>query len=212
MISNEFLNNLEPKYLNTFCWVQCPIYLFNGKVLLCSLNNSSHHPHLTESLDGWGWQRHLGPSGATPAPAGTAGAGFSKADFWRSPPWRLHSLLGKLCHPHSTAGLPAVEKEPPAFQFVPTASGPGTGHFWKEHSSTFFALSLQVFVRINETPLASSSPDWEDPALSSSPLRKGAPVPQWRATNSSPRWRPSIGHFPVQASLVLGDWELNTVF
>ena len=46
--------------------------------------------------------------------------------------WRLHNLPGQsvpvLGHPHSEKMFPDVQKEPPVFQVVPTASGPVSGH------------------------------------------------------------------------------------
>jgi len=46
--------------------------------------------------------------------------------------WRLHNLPGQpvpwLGHPHREKVFPDVQREPPVFQFVPTASGPATGH------------------------------------------------------------------------------------
>ena len=43
---------------------------------------------------------------------------------------RLHNLSGQpvpvLGHPHSEKVFPDVQEEPPVFQFVPIASGPGT--------------------------------------------------------------------------------------
>ena len=46
--------------------------------------------------------------------------------------WRLHNLPGQpvpvLGHPHSEKVLPDVQRKPPEFQCVPTASSPGSGH------------------------------------------------------------------------------------
>ena len=42
---------------------------------------------------------------------------------------RRHVLLPLLHHPCSTEVLPDGQGEPPVFQFVPIASGPGTGHY-----------------------------------------------------------------------------------
>ena len=45
---------------------------------------------------------------------------------------KLHNVPGQpvpvLHHLHSTEVLPVVQMEPPVFQFVPTASHPGTEH------------------------------------------------------------------------------------
>lgn len=43
------------------------------------------------------------------------------------PPWPTLSALG---HHHSVKVFPRVQKEPLMFQFVPIASGCGTGHHW----------------------------------------------------------------------------------
>ena len=46
--------------------------------------------------------------------------------------WKLHNLSGQpvsvLSHPHSKKVFPDVQREPPVFQLMPIASGPGTGH------------------------------------------------------------------------------------
>ena len=55
---------------------------------------------------------------------------------------------------HSTEVLPGAQREPPAFQFLPIASGPGTGHYWKEPGSIFFTPSLQELIdKISLSPL-----------------------------------------------------------
>lgn len=68
--------------------------------------------------------------------------------------WRLHDSSGQpvpvLSHPHSEKAFPYAEKETPVFQFVPIASGPVTGHCWKNLDSIFSILSLQVFVHIDK--------------------------------------------------------------
>ena len=72
--------------------------------------------------------------------------------------WRLRNLSGQpvpvLSHPHSKKVLPAVLREPPVFQSVPAASGPVTGHHWKEPGSVLFAPSLQVFMYIDKISLS----------------------------------------------------------
>ena len=54
----------------------------------------------------------------------------------------------------STAVLPVVWREPPVFQFVPTASCPGIGHHWEETGSVITASSLQAFIDNYEIPLS----------------------------------------------------------
>jgi len=69
---------------------------------------------------------------------------------------RLHSLSGQavpvLGHPHSEKVFPNVQREPPVFWFVPIASGPDTGHHWKEPGSILYAPLLQVFDYMDENP------------------------------------------------------------
>lgn len=47
--------------------------------------------------------------------------------------------------------FPDVQKEYPVFHFVPAASGPGTGHYWKEPGS-IFTPSLQIFMYAGKIP------------------------------------------------------------
>lgn len=54
-----------------------------------------------------------------------------------------------LSHPNSKNVFPGVQREPPVFQFVLTASGPITGHCWEE-SGFIFTASFQVFIHINK--------------------------------------------------------------
>ena len=99
-------------------------------------------------------------------------------DFWNSSSWTLllkqshlelvaqddvcedgdsTTSLGNLCQCSVTLTVklfPDVQREPPAFQFVPIASCPATGHHWKEPGSLFFVALLQIFVTIDETPLS----------------------------------------------------------
>jgi len=71
--------------------------------------------------------------------------------------WRLHNLSGQpvpgLSHPHSEKAFPDVQTEPPVFQFVLTASGPGTGHHWKEPGSIFLIPSHPILIYMDEIPL-----------------------------------------------------------
>ena len=64
--------------------------------------------------------------------------------------------LGNLCHPQSKKMFPDVQKEPPVFQVVPTAPGPGTEHHWKEPGSILFA-PLVLSLGTTEKSLAPSS-------------------------------------------------------
>jgi len=45
-----------------------------------------------------------------------------------------------------------IEKAPPVFQFVPIASGPVTGHHWKQPGCILFAPSFRVFIYADEIP------------------------------------------------------------
>jgi len=53
---------------------------------------------------------------------------------------RLHHLPGQpvpvLGPPHSDKVFADVQREPPGYRFVPVASGPVTGHCWKEPGSS----------------------------------------------------------------------------
>ena len=54
--------------------------------------------------------------------------------LWRSPRRRPHCLwaaCASVLSPIQHRSAPGVQKELPAFQFVPMASCPGTGHLWK---------------------------------------------------------------------------------
>jgi len=46
--------------------------------------------------------------------------------------WRLHSFSGQpvpvLSHPHGEKMFPEIQRDPPVFQCVLTASGPAAGH------------------------------------------------------------------------------------
>jgi len=53
---------------------------------------------------------------------------------------------------HRKKVFPDVQWEPPVFVFVPTASGPVTGHHWKEPGSVLFTSSVQVFAYIEKIP------------------------------------------------------------
>lgn len=109
-----------------------------------------------ESQHGWSL---LGPSGPSPAPAGTLRAGCSglrPSSFWWPSRRRFPNLSGKtvwvLCHLHSAEGLPDAQSELPVFQSVPIASCSGTGHHWREPGSVLFAPSLQLFMGTDKIP------------------------------------------------------------
>lgn len=123
-----------------------------------------------------GWQGPLGPCGSILAYAGTSRAACPEpcpGGFWRSPWRRFHSLSGQpvqvLCHPHVKEELHDAQSEPPAFQFVPTASCCGNGHHQK---NPLYPLSLQGFMHNEEVPLSLFA--WLNSlALSVSPQRRG---------------------------------------
>lgn len=126
-----------------------------------------------ESQHGWSL---LGPSGPSPAPAGTLRAGCSglcPSSFWWPSRRRFPNLSGKtvwvLCHLHSAEGLPDAQSELPVFQSVPIASCSGTGHHWREPGSVLFAHSIQMFVDIDDTYSPSPSLACTVPVLSVSP-------------------------------------------
>lgn len=79
-----------------------------------------------------------------------------------------------LWHPHSTEVL-LVFWGHLLFQFMPIASCPQTRHHWKDMAPSSLCLPFRYFYRWMRSPCAYSS---LVPALSASPHRKGAPVPQ----------------------------------
>lgn len=50
--------------------------------------------------------------------------------------------------------FPDVHIELSVFQFVPTASGPITGHHWEDSGSIYFVLSGQVAKDTDKIPLS----------------------------------------------------------
>lgn len=54
--------------------------------------------------------------------------------------------------PRSEKMFPDIQREPPVFQGVPTASDPVTGHHWKEPGS-LIVPSLQEFIYIGKVLL-----------------------------------------------------------
>lgn len=86
--------------------------------------------------------------------------------------WDSNSVFS---HTHSKKALPAVPGAPPVLQFVHTASYPVTGQHWKQPASIFIALSLQVFVNIDETLLRLLFSRLNIPDLSAFPHRWDAP-------------------------------------
>jgi len=72
--------------------------------------------------------------------------------------WKLHNLSGQsmpvLDHPHNKRVFPYIQMNPLRFQFVPVASGPATGHHWREPGCVSFALPLQIFVCVDKIHLS----------------------------------------------------------
>lgn len=61
----------------------------------------------------------------------------------------LEQPLWSLCRaPAQQRNTSDSQGEPLGFQFVPSASHPGSGHHCKEHSSISFVLSLQVALQL----------------------------------------------------------------
>jgi len=98
------------------------------------------------SQNGWGWQ---GPGSVWPNSC------LRKGTYNRVTRATSRQLLkiskeetpqptAMLSYPHITEVLPGVQMEPPVFQFVRTASCPGTEHHWKESGSVHFAPFLWV--------------------------------------------------------------------
>jgi len=129
-------------YLFKKIWLWKPFYVKIGK----------NHT-MTESQNGWGWLGPLGPPGPAPVSAGIARAGCPgphPVSFWRSPgrtsrPLQAAYASASSLAQHSSASW--FQREPPVFQFVPTASCPGTGHYWNESSSVLSAPSLHIFTK-----------------------------------------------------------------
>ena len=68
--------------------------------------------------------------------------------------WRLHNLPKQPVTLTVKTVVPDVQSQLPVFQFVPIASGPGTGHHWEEPHFFLFAPSLQVLLYIDNIPLS----------------------------------------------------------
>lgn len=79
-----------------------------------------------------------------------------------------------LSHPQNEV-FSAFQLEHTVFQFVSMASYPGTGHHWKEASSTFFAPPVQVLIHIDKIPQPPLL-QAEEFQLSASPYRRGVPA------------------------------------
>ena len=91
-------------------------------------------------------------------------------------------------------------------QFLPIASGPVTGHHWKEPGSILFAPSLEIFIYIGKIPLCLLFSRLKQSQLSQSFL-------MWELLQSFHHLGGPSQDSPqcVQASLVLGSPALDTV-
>lgn len=115
---------------------------------------------ITGSQNGWGWKASLEISGCTLLQMQTH---LERIPRTMSRELTFGYLQAGICHksrgqpvlvvsyPHSEKVSPDVHREHPVFHFVPTASGPGTGHYWKEPGSTF-TPSLQIFIYAGKSP------------------------------------------------------------
>lgn len=115
---------------------------------------------ITGSQNGWGWKGSLEISGCTLLQMQTH---LERIPRTMSRELTFGYLQAGICHksrgqpvlvvsyPHSEKVSPDVHREHPVFHFVPTASGPGTGHYWKEPGSTF-TPSLQIFIYAGKSP------------------------------------------------------------
>ena len=87
------------------------------------------HAEISHSQNAWGCQG-LRPYSSRDSQSRVPST--MQRSLWRPPGRRSHVLSGQpvsvLSFLHSTEVLPDGHKEPPVLQFVPTASGPGTGH------------------------------------------------------------------------------------
>jgi len=74
--------------------------------------------------------------------------------------WNLHNLPGQpvpvFSHLHKAEKCFTKLKSVPVFLFLPAASCPATGHYWKEPGSAHFAPSLPVLIYINKIPFQPS--------------------------------------------------------
>ena len=64
--------------------------------------------------------------------------------------WKLHTFLGNL---GQGKVFPDMQRDPPAFCFVPMMSGPATGHHWEESGSVLSALPFG-YIYVNESHLS----------------------------------------------------------
>ena len=118
---------------------------------------------LTESQTGWGWKGPLeviwsnAPGPAEPLRVGCPELGPD--GFWISQRMGIHHLSGQpvpvLSHPHSEKTFPDVHREPPVFQFVPTASGLVTQRHWKRLAPTYFHPPFRYFYTLMRSTLFS---------------------------------------------------------
>jgi len=115
--------------------------------------------------------------------------------------------MSKLCQCSVTITVklfPDVQREPPVFQAVLTASGSVTGHHWKEPGSVCFTPSLQVFIYIDKIPTEPSLLQAEQFQLSQ-PFLIGEMLQTLIHLCD-----PSLdSHQYINASLVLGSPELD---
>ena len=82
--------------------------------------------------------------------------GPSLDGFWISPRMETLQLFWATCASVRSFSQwkvsPAVQREPPVFQFVPIASALITGHHRKEPGSILFTPSIQLFIYIDKVP------------------------------------------------------------
>jgi len=95
-------------------------------------------PHFTEPQNSWGWQGPPDPQSIPCSSRDTPSRVPRPTSRWlldisRRRPDSLWVPVPELHHPNSTDVLPHAQMEPPVFQLVPSASGPGTGHLWKKN-------------------------------------------------------------------------------
>lgn len=95
------------------------------------------------------------PEYAGPPEAGSLGP-CQRNNFWISSSRKKTQTQWATCaggqSPSQWKVFSDVQREHPVFHFVSIASGPGTGHYWKEPGSTFFTPSLQIFRDAGKIP------------------------------------------------------------
>lgn len=106
---------------------------------------------ITESQNGWGWQRPLSLSGPTPA-----WAGHPEQDAQAPPrqlckaPQHLWAVCARAPYLQSTDMLSWCSGGTSCVPLWAQCLLPGTGHHWQEPGSVLFALSLHICMNVDK--------------------------------------------------------------